>query len=250
MLTTEAANRCGLRAGGKMAARVSRFRGGKTEQVEVHLRVIDVLDPRAGSLPRVYAPLSFVLDVESYKEGYGAPERGWAGQTPDPYPSFDGAVLLLQESLFPIARTGLIINTGFGRIYDLSEKKVSERLGFSLPSGLAAYDLAAPGASVTASNIEAIDHKLRGREKLLLPYAGGIHLVSDGEVQRPIGLSMDDAQGAMLGLGPLPGGGLRERICSRMADCCRYCGRKTNHRQKAGASTSPSREWMGSYPFA
>ena len=78
-----------------------------------------MLDPRAGSLPRVYAPLSFVLDVEAYKEGYAAPARGWAGETPQPYPSFDGAVLLLPESLFPIARSGLIINTGFGRIHDL-----------------------------------------------------------------------------------------------------------------------------------
>jgi len=43
--------------------------------VEVRLKVAAVLDARAGSLARVYAPLSFVLDVEAYKEGYAAPAR-------------------------------------------------------------------------------------------------------------------------------------------------------------------------------
>lgn len=212
VITSEAARRCRLEAGGAITVRISRSRGGRSEQVEVALKVIAVLDPRAGALPRVYAPLSFVLDVEAYKEGYGAPARGWAGQTPDPYASFDGAVLLLAKPLFPIARTGLIINTGFGRIAEVSGEKIQELFGFLPPPGFAAYDLTAPGGSVTASNLQAVDQKLRGQEKVLLPYAQGIELMIEGEALPPIGISLDGEQGTLLRVEPPPWGGNRGNL--------------------------------------
>jgi putative ABC transport system permease protein len=46
------------------------------EAVETPLLVVDLLPPRPGSLARIGAPLSFVLDVEACKEGYRAPARG------------------------------------------------------------------------------------------------------------------------------------------------------------------------------
>ncbi|NLC70780.1 MAG: FtsX-like permease family protein [Desulfuromonadaceae bacterium] len=212
VVTAEAAKRSGCQAGGEMTVRVSRSRGGRSEQVEARLKVVSVLDPRAGSLARVYAPLSFVLDVEAYKEGYGAPGRGWAGQTPDPYASFDGAVLLLSEPLFPIARTGLIINTGFGRIAEMSGETVHELFGFLPPGGFAAYDLSAPGASITTSNLQAVGQKLRGRDRVLLPYVRGIELMLQGQALHPIGLSLDADQGALLQVEPLPWGGSRGNL--------------------------------------
>lgn len=208
VLSAEAARRAGVKAGDAVRAKVTRSRAGRNEVAEAQLRVAAVLDARAGTLPRVYAPLSFVLDVEAYKEGYGAPARGWAGDAPEPYLSFDGAVLLLDEPLPPIARSGLIINTGFGRIVELEPGLVSERLGFTPPAGLVVYDLITPGATVTLSSLRAIEQKLRGQQRMLLPYVRDLVLrTGEGEPLQLIGLSIDAEQAARLGLPALPWGG-------------------------------------------
>lgn len=221
VLTAEAARRAGVGGGDTLRARVTRTRAGQTEMVEVPLRVAAVLASRAGTLSRVYAPLSFVLDVEAYKEGYGAPARGWPGEIPEPTPSYDGAVLLLDEPLPPIERTGLIINTGFGRIVEIDAARARELLGFALPKHFTIYELLAPGAAVTLTNLQAIDQKLRGRTRVLLPYAHNIRLVHEGREFSPIGLSLTDEQAALLGLQEPPwrtvGGSLpRERVLTRV----------------------------------
>lgn len=212
VLTAEAARRAGVAVGDHLAARVTRSRGGRTEIVEARLKVAAVLDPRAGSLARVYAPLSFVVDVEAYKEGYAASARGWSGDTPEPYASYDGAVLLLDEPLPPVQRTGLIINTGFGRITDLTLAKAADLLGFPIPDRFTAYDLGAPGASVTVSNLRAVDQKLRGQTRLLLPYALDVGLIRDGRAERPVGLSIDGEQAALLGLEATPWGAFGQTL--------------------------------------
>jgi putative ABC transport system permease protein len=216
VLTAEAARRLGLSAGGEAVARVTRFRGGRTENVEVRLRVAAVLDMRAGSLARVYAPLSFVLDVEAYKEGYAASARGWAGDTPEPYASFDGAVLVLPEPLPPIVRSGLVINTGFGRITEISPDGARDLLGFSPPQGLAVYNLLSPGASITASNLRAIEQKLRGHTRVLLPYVRDVVVKRGDEELRLVGLSLDEEQAELLGLPKTPWGGYTGRLPERI----------------------------------
>ena len=204
VLTAEAARLAGVATGGEITARVTRSRSGRSEAVEATLKVAAVLEARAGSLPRVYAPLPFVLDVEGYKEGYAAPGRGWPGETPQPYPSFDGAVLLLPDPLSPIVRSGLIINTGFGRIADAKPGRVRELLGFEPPEGFSAYDLLAPNSPVTASSLRAIDAKLRGYSRALLPYADGVVLKAGEQELRPVGLSPSAEEAAMLGLAQPP----------------------------------------------
>lgn len=200
VLSAEAARLAGIKAGENITVRVTRSIGGRMEQEEAVLRVAAVLDSRAGSLPRLYAPLSFVLDVEAYKEGYAAPDRGWKGQTPEPYLSFDGAVLLLPEALPPITRTGLIINTGFGGLSELSPEKAAELLGFEPPSELFAYVLTAPGSAVTASSLRAVEQKLRGLDRVLLPYAQISSLELDGKTTTVIGLSLNAEQARLLNI--------------------------------------------------
>lgn len=212
VLTAEAARRLGVGPGGEAVARVTRSRGGRTENVEVRLKVAAVLDARAGSLARVYAPLSFVLDVEAYKEGYAAPARGWAGDTPEPYASFDGAVLVLPEPLLPISRSGLVINTGFGRIADLTPDGARELLGFSLPDGLAVYNLLSPGSPLTASNLRAIDQKLRGYTRAILPYVRDVVVWRGEEELRLVGLSLGAEDAELVGLSPTPWGGYTGRL--------------------------------------
>ncbi|SHO52101.1 ABC transporter permease [Desulfopila aestuarii] len=206
VLSAEAARRSAVAPGDEITVKVTRSRGGRPEHVEERLRVVSILSPRAGSLARVYAPLAFVLDVEGYKEGYAAPSRGWPGDTPQPYPSFDGALLLMPKPMLPIARSGLIINTGFGRIVDGSAKDAAELLGFPVPEELTVYNLLAPGAPVTITNLRAIEQKLRGQTGVLLPYVRGLDMAVDGSRTAPIGLSIDERQAELLGIHSTPWG--------------------------------------------
>ncbi len=216
VLTAEAARLSGVAVGDRLGVRVSRTRSGRSENVQAELKVVGVLPIEAGTLTRIYAPLAFVLDVESYKEGHAAAHRSWPGETPDPYPTFDGVVLLLDEPLAPIVRTGAIIQTGFARIDVITRDQAESLLGLPIPERLYAYDLSTPNAPITESNIRAIQSKLRGREPLILPYVRELELIgADGRRWHPVGLSVDDAQAARLDLPPVPWGGFqvrRERV--------------------------------------
>ncbi|MCA1794332.1 MAG: FtsX-like permease family protein [Desulfobacteraceae bacterium] len=218
VLTTEAALESGIGVGEELIVRVTRSQDGRKEAAESRLRVVAVLDQRAGSLARVYAPLSLVLDVEAYKEGYAAPARGWAGATPEPYLSFDGAVLLLPEPLPAITRTGLIINSGFGRIAELSAIQVRALLGFLPPQDFAAYDLFTPGSPVTISSLRAVDQKLRGRTRALLPYVRDLKVTAAGNTLQPLGLSINAEQAQLLKIPETPWGGYNGNLpeCDRL----------------------------------
>ncbi len=213
VITAEAARRLGLGPGDGLDVRVTRARGGRSELAEARLHIAGVLDPRAGLLPRIYAPLPFVMDVEAYKEGYGAAHRGWSGDTPEPFLSYDGVVLLLPRDLDPIARSGLVINTGFARIDPLASQDVRERTGIFPPPDWHSYDLHTPGGVITLSSIQALEQKLRGRDRVLLPYARDIVLHNaEGQAISPVGLSLDATQSAWLGLPILPWGGFTGNV--------------------------------------
>jgi putative ABC transport system permease protein len=211
VLTAEAGRRLGVSRGDEITGRVTRSRAGRTETAEALLKVVAVLPPRAGSLARIYAPLSFVLDVEAFKEGYGAQARGWSGDSPEPFLSFDGLVLLLPEPLPPIERTGLIVSTGFARISELDPDGVARRLGWTLPEGWQAYDLHIPGGTVTVSGIRAVEQKLRGRDRILLPYVLDVGLITGAAELRPVGISLAPEEAARIGLPYLPWGGFTGR---------------------------------------
>ncbi len=214
VLTTEAARRLGAEAGATVTGQVTRSRGGRTEAAKIDLTVAGVLPARAGSLPRLYAPLGFVLDVEAYREGYGAPARGWAGNSPEPFVSLDGAVLLLPEPLPPIERTGLIINTGFAQIGELDTAALSKRLGWTPEGDWHAYFMHTPGSAVTASSLQAIEQKLRGRDRILLPYVERMPLHVGEQTLHPIGLSLNAEQARRLGVAAPPWGGFRGRAAN------------------------------------
>ncbi|MCG5495601.1 FtsX-like permease family protein [Ectothiorhodospira variabilis] len=212
VLSAEAARRMGVSAGDDLQVRVTRTRGTRTEEAREIFEVLSVLDARAGSLPRVYAPLDLVVDVEAFKEGYGASARGWPGDTPEPFLSFDGAILLLEEPLDPIARTGLIINTGFARLSDADPARVRDRIGVPVPAGLTAYDVFTPGSTVTVSNLRAIEQKLRGRQAVVLPYVDQVALTDDQDREIAVaGLSLSPRQAQLLEITAPPWGGFSGR---------------------------------------
>ena len=211
-LTAEAARILDLQAGDFLEAKVTRNRSGQRETAGSSLLVSGVLPLRAGALPRIYCPLDFVLDVEAYKQGNAVPERGWAGDRPEPFLSFDGAVLFISQELDPIARSGLIINTGLARIKSLYPQEVQEILGISGPENWSAYQVMSPGTVVTLSSLKALGQKLRGREHILLPYVQDLILFdAQGRELRPLGFSLSDSHAALLGLPPLPWKGFTGR---------------------------------------
>ncbi len=211
-LTAEAARVLGLQTGDFLEAKVTRNRVGQRETAESRLMVSGVLPLRAGALPRIYSPLDFVLDVEAYKQGYAVPERGWAGDRPEPFLSYDGAVLFISQELDPITRSGLIINTGLARIKSLDSGEVQEIVGISGPENWSAYQVMSPGTVVTLSSLKALGQKLRGREHILVPYVHDLTLSKDTARKiRPIGLSLSESEASRLGLPVLPWGSFTGR---------------------------------------
>jgi len=185
VLSAEAARLLGVRVGDRLEAKATRSRGGRSEAGVAELTVAAVLAPRAGSLPRVYAPLGFVLDVESYKEGRAAPARGWAGESPRPYLSYQGAAVITREALDPITRTGLAVNTGLLQAAEEGAEDFRRHWGIPL---------------------QAVARKLRGRAALLLPDAGNLSLHWSGREFSLVGLSLSPEEAAELGLPELPWG--------------------------------------------
>jgi putative ABC transport system permease protein len=207
VLTTAAAAQLGVAAGATLEVRASRSRAGATETGSARLRVGAVLDPRAGTLPRLYAPLPFVLDVEAYKEGRGIPARGWAGDVARPQPSYDGLLVLLPQPVEPIARAGLAVNTGFATIGAPEAQVLASRLGAPLPAGWHAYQLAAPNGTVGTAGVDAVRRKLRGTDAILVPYVEPLAVRVDGRDLRLAGLSLTAEQAARLGAVAPPWGG-------------------------------------------
>jgi len=207
VLTAAAAAQLGIAAGATLEVRATRSRAGATETGSARLRVDAVLDPRAGTLPRLYAPLPFVLDVEAYKEGRGIPARGWAGDVPRPPPSFDGLLVLLAQPLDPVAHAGLAVNTGFATVDAVDPNALAPHLGARPAEGWHAYQLAAPNGTVGTAGVDAVRRKLRGADAILLPYAEPVAVRVDGRDLRLAGLSLTPDQAARLGTTAPPWGG-------------------------------------------
>ncbi|MGM0983382.1 MAG: ABC transporter permease [Pseudomonadota bacterium] len=207
VLSADAARQLNVTQGQALSVRVTRARGSVREVVEDELEVVSVLGPRAGQLARLYAPLDYVLDVEAYKEGFAAPQRGWRGTTPEPYLSYDGALLFIETPLTPIERTGLVINTGIAHLTDASATRVEAVIGRSLPAELTAYRLSTPGTTLRPSQLRALDQKLRGRKRVLLPFVSDLALKdADGQPLRLLGRSLSGKEADFLGLEPVPWG--------------------------------------------
>jgi putative ABC transport system permease protein len=204
-VTTAAAEELNISQGDILRVRATRSSGGRREFGEAALRVVGILNPRASGIPRVYAPLSFVLDVESYKEGLAAPSRGWPGGTLRPYFSYDGILLVLPQPLNPVKESGLIINTGLTSIEKTDADKFSAKMGFPLKTNLCAYDLRPYQNAIQFSSLSAVKNKVRGVGAILLPYADNISLkLSEGPEMRTTGLSISALQAKVLGIPEIP----------------------------------------------
>ena len=206
VLSSEAARTLKINVGDSVQARVTRSRSGRLEAVQESLKVIAVLAPRAGSLARVYAPLSFVADVEAYKEGRSVSQRGWSGESAQPYMSFEGVVVLTQTELNPVVRTGLVVNTGLLKSDILTADAFLTLTGMPLTSGWHAYVLSIPSGNVTYTSVEAVQRKLRGYEAIMIPLVRDMQLQLAGKDYPVVGLSISVEQSQKLNWPALPWG--------------------------------------------
>jgi len=207
VLTYPAAEQLVLKQGDSLTVEVTRSRDGRRESVKTLLKITAVLNPRADSLPRIYAPAQFVSDVESYREGLAVPERKWAGGQPHPFLSYDGVRIVLPQKLNPIAERTLTIGTGLIEIQTLDAETFQETMGFALPENHFAYQLLAKGNPIQISNIKSLKNKLRGKSAILMPFAQNINIQTDsGEKLKIIGLSLSENDAQNLGIPTLPWG--------------------------------------------
>ncbi len=209
VLTAVAARHLGIGVGDEVELRVSRIRRGRSEHVSQRLRINGILPERASGLERLYAPLSLVLDVERYKEGMAAARRGWPGETPRPYASFDGVLVLSESELPRLLRNALRIESGLATIEPVEPDGVDRLIGLRLPDGWRGYRLGVPRGTITRSSYLAVKRRLRGHNAVVLPFVEPFELEVDGQRVRVIGRSLGERDAARLGVAPSPWGGFQ-----------------------------------------
>jgi len=205
VLSYIAAEELGVTKGDILNAEVTRTRDKLKESVQVELRVVAVLNPRADTLARIYAPFEFVDDVEAYKEGRAVHKRNWSGGKVLPPLSYDGLWMLLPQDLTYIDEINLTVNTGLTDVQRASADEFRYQFSFFPPENYAIYQLLAKGNPITDTSIDIIKNKLRGKAAIILPFANNVE-ITDTNNNRVIGLSLSKSQTDILGLPPLPWG--------------------------------------------
>ncbi len=192
---------CESALGVEIRLRVTRTSDGQPEFVEQMMQIAGVLGLRGDSLDRIYAPLQFVLDVESYKEGKSVLHRGWPGKQPQPYPSYDGVFILAEETISPIERSELTISTGFSTLKQISHAEFEADYGFSPPEDFQLLKLGVLKTAVQSGSIRQVANKLRGKRVLILPYVNPFEILLEDESRHiATGYTVSEQQAQNFGL--------------------------------------------------
>jgi len=204
-----AAEKLQVKTGDTITATVTRNRRGRRESVDVELTVTSVLDPRADALERIYAPLDFVMDVESYREGQAVPTRDWSGNQPVPFLSYDGVFVVVPTPLDRIASRQLTINTGLAEIEPAGSDGFQAFWGFPLAPDRHAYRLVSRGNAIQMDSIKQLRNKLRGKSAVILPFVDDSVIQLGDIATRVVGLSLSNSEIQRLGIPELPWGKLQ-----------------------------------------
>jgi putative ABC transport system permease protein len=208
VLSHQASVELNIALGATVTAEITRQRQNRRESEKLTFKVSGILDPRADSLPRLYAPFDLVVAVERYREGRAVPEYGWSGEDSQPTLEFSQALLITTQPLSAIQENQLTIGTGFGRSQSFSREAFAQQFGFSPPENLSLYRLESIGSTLQNSNLQRTSQRLRGVRHLLLPLLPEVTLIleKDGQKQHlsAIGWSLAAEEQALLGLPPLP----------------------------------------------
>lgn len=214
-LSADAAAKLEVQTGDALKVRITRSRAGRLETAMADVQVASVLSARADAQQRIYAPLSFVTDVEIYREGRAVPSRNWPGGIAAPYLSFDGIFVVATETLDKIFTSGLVIGTGFSSMEPITATDFTQRTGLTLTGDAKVYDVRVLKEAVQWSSLQAIREKLRGRNVAILPYVKDLMLTLEPEDGTPVkvrvlGLSPSARDRELLRIPELPWGSLKE----------------------------------------
>ncbi len=209
VLTAAAASKLQLKPGDELRLRATRRRRGRAEYGVQKMHVSGILPASAGSLPRIYAPLDFVLDVEHFKEGMAVPKRHWSGDLARPYASYDGVLVLAEHELDSLLRNALLIESGLADIQPTGPEQLEHLLGQRPSATWRAWLLSVPRGSITRSSYMAVKNRLRGRGAVVLPVVKPFELSLNGRMQKVIGLSLSQSRADKLGVQAPPWGGLK-----------------------------------------
>lgn len=193
VLTTKAAEMLTVTTGEAVELFTSRTEGGRRRQARQASIVVGILPPRADTVERVYVPLQLALDIESFREGFSIPDRGWPGRENLVKPVVDGLIVGLDRHLDAVERADLLTNTGFFRAEVMSANEFNEQFGQLPPDrpvllNVSVIDRAAPMEAVTR-----VRRKLSGFSPIIRPYVRGMNMdvAFPGGSSRPVTVTAD-----------------------------------------------------------
>ncbi|MEI7774280.1 MAG: ABC transporter permease [Verrucomicrobiota bacterium] len=225
VITAMAARMLNVKEGDSVSVTATRSSGVDSERATVEMRVAGTLGMRASGLKAVYATLSFLESVESYKDGMAVPDLGWPGSLPLARPVFDGAIVLLPMALSEERKLRLITSTGLNHIDQLDGDGLQGRAGWSAKNALVVYLLSNEASTVGEESLIAIRDQLRGESAEVLAWIRPLNatLRDATGYERPIlvqALSIAPDKAAAFGIEPAPpwGAGTELRLDLLMPD--------------------------------
>lgn len=213
VITRRAANDYGIDLNESLQVKITRMVKGKKKSVEEKFKIISILSPRAGMLPRMYASKVFVSDVEKYKDGNAVPERGWKGASSLPKILMDGVYIITDKPLSDKNKSLLVMHTGFTELEEFSNKDLINLYNLKFEQKKYVYKLKVFKSPVGLKSYRQIKNKLRGTFNILIPFVNNIELInkSTNKNLKYIALSLSEKKSLALGLTPQPWGDLTEK---------------------------------------
>lgn len=209
VITQSAAQDLDAQVGDTLVITTKRRRGSQYESASLELKLAGILNPRAGTLKRLYVLLEVMEAVESYKDGRAVPLYNWPGTTAAAYPVYDGLVIVVPAELNKLDQVMLINNTGFSRIGQAGPQ-MAQQLGFSVGVPMNLYLLSTKTKPVDQQSLQMVQERLRGKGATLLPFIWplGCRLLDQqgqGVTQlEVVGLSAESGLAQELKISPLP----------------------------------------------
>lgn len=213
VITRRAANDYGINLNESLQVKITRMVKGKKNTVTETFKIISILSPRAGMLPRMYAPKAFVSDVEKYKDGNAVPERGWKGGDSLPKVLMDGVYIITDKPLSDKHKSLLVMRTGFTELESFPLKDLIKLYDLKIDKNKSAYKLKVFNSPVGLKSYRQIQNKLRGTSNILIPFVHNIELRNKetNTNLKYIALSLSKKKSLILGLTPQPWGDITEK---------------------------------------
>ncbi|MDR3038682.1 MAG: ABC transporter permease [Candidatus Adiutrix sp.] len=171
VLSKAAAESLGLSVGDTFLAAAKRLQGAAVERANTTLTVTGIFESGGPVTKSIFVPLSFLEDVERYKDGQGVPELGWSGARPLARPVFNSLLVQSRETLDSVMEFRLINNTGFTSQTIVDRSRASELAGRELPEGQVYYLLSTTGEPARLDNLRAVANLLRNGSAIFYPLA-------------------------------------------------------------------------------